>query len=192
MPFFVNLANLTLDGHIVMKNILIIILTIVSIDISAQRLYTTQYFSYGGELYEVIGYEKTDEYASIHIRNTANIAATLPKPTGAYEDCTIGNVVNFRYLFQKTKEAINGAIDAQTRYQIRQNETFSVRLVVIVGNKVEPVFELRVGTIITPAQIYAMDMAIRQISIAFEPKGPCAGINLHRISITLPNQPSID
>ncbi|MFN3316580.1 MAG: hypothetical protein ACK40K_07195 [Raineya sp.] len=175
-----------------MKKILIVIFSLCSYQLIAQ--FTASSFTYNGVTYDVDLGEVGEAGRLFFIKNTANKSGTgyFPPVTGNYSDCSPSQVFDVRYLLNKAKEAINGAIDAQTRYIIRNNETFEVRLTVTIENKIEPTFILKPRTILTPADIYAMDMAIRQIPITFNPRGACVGINLSSISTRLPNQPSLD
>lgn len=175
-----------------MKKILIVIFSFCSYQLSAQ--FTSSSFTYNGVTYEVDLGEIGEPGRLIFIKNTANKSGTgyFPPLTGNYLDCSPSLVFDVRYLINKAKEAINGALDAQTRYTIRNNETFEVRLTVTIENKVEPTFILKPRTILTPADIYAMGVAIRQIPVSFNPSGACVGINLSSISTILPNQPSLD
>jgi hypothetical protein len=172
-----------------MKNILIIVFSLCSHILLAQ--FISSNFTYNGQSYQVSNGELS---GIIFIKNTANKSGTgyFPPLTGNYLDCSPSQVFDVRYLINKAKEAINGAIDAQTRATIRNNETFEVRLTVTIENKVEPTFILKPRTILTPADIYAMDTAIRQIPITFNPRGACVGINLSSISTRISNQPSLD
>jgi hypothetical protein len=173
-----------------MKNILFFAFIFASYVATAQNIYTSPTFTYNGQTYKV---DLGEPNEPIFISNSANKKGTFtPKLTGNYLDCTPNQVFNGRYLLEKGKEAINGAIDAQTRTDIRNHETFKVWLTVTKENKVEVEFILQPNTIITKEQIYLMDMAIRQIPIFFNPTGDCAGINLSSMSITLPNQPSTE
>lgn len=172
-----------------MKNILILAFIFISYVISAQNIYTSPTFTYSGQTYKV-SLGEPDEL--IFIKNSANKSGTFAPVTGNYHDCRPSDVIDWRYLHQKAKEAINGAIDAQTRTEIRNHETFEVVLIVTKENKVETMFILQPNTIITKDQIYAMDMAIRQIPITFNPTGNCVGINLSVISTRIANQPSTD
>jgi hypothetical protein len=174
-----------------MNNILIFVFIFASYFATAQNIYTSPTFTYNGQTYNVSLGEPNE---IIFIKNSNNKSGTgyFPQVTGNYLDCTPKQVFDVRYLINKAKEAIDGAIDAQTRTDIRNHETFEVRLIVTKENKVEAVFVLRPDTIITKDQIYAMDMAIRQIPITFNPTGDCVGINLSTMSTFLSNQPSTD
>jgi hypothetical protein len=171
-----------------MKKIFIFVFVFVSYFAHSQT-YTNPTFTYNGQTYKVKSY-----YNLTFITNTANKSGTgyFPPVTGNYQDCLPREVFDVRYLHQKAKEAINGAIDAQTRTDIRNHEIFDVDLTVTKENKVEAMFILKSNTIITPDQIYSMDMAIRQIPIFFNPQGSCIGINLSVMGTKIYNQPSTD
>jgi hypothetical protein len=173
-----------------MKNSFILSFFLISSAIFAQAPYSTPTFSYSGQVYKVSRIGEEPSY--IVIRNTLNKAGTFSPMTGNYLDCSPSQVFDVRYLIQKAKEAINEAIDAQERYEIRNNETFDIKLTVTKENKVEVSFYLQSNTIITPKQIYAMDMAIRNIPITFNPIRNCEGINLSSSSIGISFLPSLD
>ncbi|PKQ70116.1 hypothetical protein [Raineya orbicola] len=170
----------------------------ISSKIFAQNWYNNPTFTINGETYKVKALVDNQGEGIIFVENLNNKCGKFPyQRTSNYEEmatrCTALDVVDVKYLMLKIREIVNNIFSLEERIAIIQNESyFRVIPRVTYENKVEVRFEFRPNSIITPMQIYTMDMALRQIPISFNPRGYCAMIDLKCIEATGVFCPKID